>query len=537
MKILKGKGASAQIAFGRLVFAGKEKNVKRYKISDVKSEKEKYENAVKTAIEEITSLYDKALIEVGERNAEIFNMHKVMLTDEDFSDSVINIIESQEVNAEFAVALTGENFANMFSAMDDEYMKERSHDVKDISDRLIKILSGEKDAFEDIEEPSIIAAEDLTPSETVKMDKTKVMGIVTKKGSLNSHTAILARSMGIPAIVNVEELSEKFSGKYVIVDGFKGELYVEPDDEAVNEYLILKEKHIKKTKLLEKIKGLKCRTSKGKEIMLYANIGDISEVVNCLENDAEGIGLFRSEFLYLKANKEPTEEEQFIAYKTVAENMGGRRVIIRTMDIGADKQASYLNLKKEANPALGYRAIRICLDRPSLFKKQLSAVLRAAAYGKLAIMFPMICSEDEVIKCLEYLNEVKRELNQKGIPIDENIEVGIMIETPAAALIADKLAKYVKFFSIGTNDLTQYTLACDRENLSVEKYCNPHHEAVFKLIEMTVKSAHKNGVWVGVCGELAADLDVVERLIALGVDELSVSPSSILPLKEKILSI
>ena len=537
MKILKGKGASAQITFGRLVFAGKEKNVKRYRVADVKNETEKYKKALNVALEEISALYDKAVIEVGETNAEIFNMHKVMLTDEDFSGSVINIIESQEVNAEFAVASTGENFANMFLAMDDEYMKERSRDVKDISDRLIRILSGEKDAFEEIKEPSIVAAYDLTPSETVKMDKSKVMGIVTKKGSLNSHTAILARSMGIPAIVNVEDLSEELSGKYVIVDGFKGELYVEPDDEAVNEYLSLKEKHIKKAKLLEKIKGVKCRTSKGKEIMLYANIGDVSEVGNCLENDAEGIGLFRSEFLYLKANKEPTEEEQFVAYKTVAENMGGKRVIIRTMDIGADKKADYLNLKKESNPALGYRAIRICLDRPSLFKKQLSAILRAAAYGKISVMFPMICSEGEVIKCLDYLKEVKEELNNKGIPIDENIEVGIMIETPAAALIADKLAKYVKFFSIGTNDLTQYTLACDRENLSVEKYCNPHHEAVFKLIEMTVKAAHKNSAWVGVCGELASDLDAVEKLIALGVDELSVSPSSILPLKEKILGI
>ncbi len=537
MKVLKGKGASAKIAFGKLIFANKQKSVKRFRVVDVEAETVKYKNAVETAIKEIQELYEKAVVEVGETNAEIFNMHKVMLEDEDFSGSVINIIESQEVNAEFAVASTGENFSNMFLSMEDEYMRERSRDVKDISDRLIRILSGEKEAFEEIKEPSIVAAEDLTPSETVKMDKSKVIGIVTKKGSLNSHTAILARSMGIPAIVNIEELGSEFSGKYAIADGFKGELYVEPDDATINKYLELKEEQRKKEKLLEKIKGVKCKTSKGKDIMLYANIGDLSEVGNCLENDAEGIGLFRSEFLYLKANKEPTEEEQFIAYKTVAENMGGRRVIIRTMDIGADKQVDYLNLKKESNPALGYRAIRICLDRPSMFKKQLSAILRAAAYGKIAVMFPMISSENEVIQALGYLKEVKEELNKKGIPIDENIDVGIMIETPAAALIANKLAKYVKFFSIGTNDLTQYTLACDRENLSVEKYCNPNHEAVYKLIEMTVKAAHNNGIWVGVCGELASDLDAAEKLIKIGVDELSVSPSALLPLKEKILSI
>ncbi len=536
MKVLKGKGASAKIAFGKLVFAEKKQNVKRLRVKDTDAEIRKYKEAVSSAIEEIQVLYEKAVVEVGETNAEIFNMHKVMLEDEDFSGSVVNIIESQQVNAEFAVASTGENFSGMFLAMEDEYMRERSRDVKDISERLIRILIGEKETFEEIKEPSIIGADDLTPSETVKIDKSKVIGIVTKKGSLNSHTAILARSMGIPAIVNVEELGQEFSGKYAIADGFKGELYVEPDDATVNKYLELKEEQRKKEKLLEKIKGVKCRTSKGKDIMLYANIGDLAEVANCLENDAEGIGLFRSEFLYLKANKEPTEEEQFIAYKTVAENMGGKRVIIRTMDIGADKQVDYLNLKKESNPALGYRAIRICLDRPSMFKKQLSAILRAAAFGKIAVMFPMITSEEEVIKALEYLNEVKNELAEKGIPIDENIDVGIMIETPASALIADKLAKYVKFFSIGTNDLTQYTLACDRENLSLEKYCNPHHEAVFKLIEMTVKVAHRNGVWVGVCGELASDLTVTKRLIDMGVDELSVSPSSLLPLKEKILN-
>ena len=538
MKILNGKGASAQIAFGKLYFVGNKTKIgKRYKVESIEKENEKYKQAIKTALYELDELYEKAMVEVGETNAEIFNMHKVMLEDEDFCDSVINMIESQEVNAEFAIASTGENFSEMFSAMDDPYMKERSKDIKDITERLIRIVTGEKDAFEELKDSCIVAAEDLTPSETVKMDKSKVMGIITKKGSLNSHTAILSRSMGIPAIVNVEDLSEEFSGKYVIADGFKGKLYVEPDDFTVNKYLKLKEQQRKKEELLEKLKGIKCKTSYGKEIMLYANIGDLSEVANCLENDAEGIGLFRSEFLYLKSNAEPDEEEQFGAYKTVAENMGGRRVIIRTMDIGADKQADYLNLKKESNPALGYRAIRICLDRPSMFKKQLSAILRAAAYGKIAIMFPMITSADEIVQALKYLEEVKNDLAQKGIPFDEKIETGIMIETPAAALISDKLAKYVKFFSIGTNDLTQYTLACDRENMAVEKYVDPYHESVFKLIEMTVKAAHENGIWVGVCGELASDLKATQKLIELGVDELSVSPSSILPLKEKILNL
>ena len=538
MKTLKGKGASAQIAFGKLLFVGSNvKNVKRCRAKSTKKEIEKYKQAVKSALTELGELYEKAAVEVGETNAEIFNMHKVMLEDEDFSDSVINIIESQDVNAEFAIASTGENFARMFSSMDDPYMKERSKDVSDITERLLRIISGEKDAFEKITEACIVAADDLSPSETVKMDKSKVMGIVTKKGSLNSHTAILARSMGIPAIVSVEGLSEEYSGKYVIADGFKGNLYIEPDDLTVDEYLKFKEQRRKKGELLEKLKGIKCKTSYGKEIMLYANIGDLSEVAGCLENDAEGIGLFRSEFLYLKSDVEPTEEEQFNSYKTVAENMGGRRVIIRTMDIGADKQADYLNLKKENNPALGYRAIRICLDRPSMFKKQLSAILRAAAYGKIAVMFPMITSEDEIVQAIKYLEEVKSDLSGKGIPFDENIETGIMIETPAAALIADKLAKYVKFFSIGTNDLTQYTLACDRENMALEKYVNPYHESIFKLIEMTTEAAHKNGIWAGVCGELASDLNATQKLIELGVDELSVSPSAILPLKEKILNL
>ena len=538
MKILKGKGASGQIAFGKLYFAGSNtKSVKRYKIEDAEKEIKKYRQSVKTALKELDELYEKAIVEVGETNAEIFNMHKVMLEDEDFCDSVINIIESQQVNAEFAVASTGENFARMFSSMDDAYMKERSKDVKDITERLVRIISGEKDAFEELKDACIVAAEDLTPSETVKMDKSKVMGIVTRKGSLNSHTAILARSMGIPAIVDILDLSEEYAGKYVIADGFDGKLYIEPDDFTVDKYIKQKEEQRKKEELLEKLKGIKCKTSYGKEIMLYANIGDLSEVANCLENDAEGIGLFRSEFLYLKSDREPSEEEQFIAYKTVAENMGGRRVIIRTMDIGADKQADYLNLKKETNPALGYRAIRICLDRPSMFKKQLSAILRAAAYGKIAVMFPMITSAEEIISALKYLEEVKTDLAKNGIPFDENIETGIMIETPAAALISDKLAKYVKFFSIGTNDLTQYTLACDRENMAVEKYVNPYHESIFRLIEMTVNAAHENGIWAGVCGELASDLNSTEKLLELGVDELSVSPASILPLKEKILNI
>lgn len=539
MKVLQGKSVFGKVAFGRIRYIDNiNESVRRTKIKNIDSEIARYNDAVAIAVKQLEMLYDKAKYEVGESNAEIFNIHKVMLTDEDYENSVLNIIKAQKTNAEFAVMSTCENFCDMFSRMEDAYIKERARDIKDISDRLIQILSKQADAFSDISEPCIISAQDLSPSETVKLDKTKIIAFVTSLGSENSHTAILARSMGVPAIIGVDnEELKSADNKYAVIDGFNGQIFIEPDDITLNKYMKIKEEENRKRELLLKFKGLETKTKSGKKVMLYANISEPTDVISVLDNDGEGIGLFRSEFLYLKNYKEPTSDEQFEAYKTVAENMGGKRVIIRTMDIGADKKVDYLDLKAEENPALGYRAIRICLDRPRIFKTQLNAILRASAYGKISIMLPMITSTDEVRASIKIIDEIKEKLKKEHIPFDENIEIGIMVETPAAALIAEELSKYVDFFSIGTNDLTQYTIACDRQNTLLDKYYNATHDAVMKLIKMTVDSAHKMGKWVGVCGELAGDLSVTEKLIEYGVDELSVSPPMLLSLKEKILSI
>ena len=528
-----GKAIVSGIAIGKLMYYSKDsQQVKRYKISDVEAEKARFEQAKATAVEELNAIYEKALKEVGEVNASIFEVHAMMLEDDDYNESIINIIESQLVNAEYAVARTGDNFSKMFSEMEDDYFKARAADIEDISQRVVNILKG-GNSVSGPGEPVILIAEDLAPSETVQMDKNNLLSFVTRLGSSNSHTAILARNMDIPALIGID-IREEWNGLNAIVDGYSGKLIVDPDSETLKSYIERQNKDIEAKELLKELKDKEDITIDGKEIKLYCNIGSVSDTAAVLKNNGRGIGLFRSEFLYLESNDYPSEEVQFQAYKTVAENMAGRKVIIRTLDIGADKQADYFNLDKEDNPALGYRAIRICLDRPEVFKTQLRALLRASAFGNIAIMYPMIISVDEVVKIKKIVNEIKLELKDKGVPFDENIEQGIMIETPAAAIISDELAKEVDFFSIGTNDLTQYTLAIDRQNPKLENICDTHHTAVLRLIETVVKNAHKEGIWAGICGELASDTTLTERFIKMGIDELSVSASKVLAVRKKI---
>lgn len=532
-----GKSAFSGIAIGRIKVIQKgEQQIKRRKIEDTEKEIERFRNAKDTAKAQLAALYDKALKEVGEANAAIFEVHQMMLDDGDYLESIENIITAQEVGSEYAVAVTSDNFAAIFSSMDDEYMRERAADIKDISERLIAILLGNESGSQlDEEEPVIIVAQDLAPSETVQLDKEKVLAFVTIKGSVNSHTAILAKTMNIPALVSTDiTYMNPLEGKLAIVDGFHGVVYTEPDEET----LAVMKKKLDKIKeeeaLLKNLKGKENITLDGKKILVYANIGSVGDVASVMKNDGGGIGLFRSEFLYLEKDTYPTEEEQFQAYKTVAETMGGKKVIIRTLDIGADKQASYFNMEAEENPALGYRAIRICLTEKDIFKTQLRAIFRAGVYGKVSVMYPMIISVEEMIQIKEIVEEVKNELIEEKIPFDENIEQGIMIETPASVMISDLLAKEVDFFSIGTNDLTQYTLAIDRQNQKLAPFYNPHHEAVLRMIKMVADNAHANGIWVGICGELGSDLELTETFLKMGIDELSVSPSRILPLRKKI---
>ena len=531
--VLKGKSVFGGIAIGRLsIYNKKENQVKREKITDVEAEITRFTDAKETAKEQLKGFYEKAVKEVGEVNAAIFEVHQIMLEDEDYVESITNMIRTQEVNAEFAVASTGDNFSKMFAAMDDDYMKERAADVKDISNRVISILQNAENGSVTGEEPVILLADDLAPSETVQLDKSKVLSFVTRHGSTNSHTAILARTMNIPALIGID-FSEDVNGKMGIVDGYTGKLYIEPDEETMKKYEAKKAEDENKKRLLLELKGKENVTLDGKKINLYANIGGVADVANALSNDAGGIGLFRSEFLYLESEDYPTEEAQFAAYKTVAENMAGKKVIIRTLDIGADKQVDYFHMEKEENPAMGYRAIRICLDRPEIFKTQLRAIYRASYYGTISIMFPMIISVKEVKRIKEIVAEVKAELTTEGIPF-KDCELGIMIETPAAVMISDLLAEEVDFFSIGTNDLTQYTLAIDRQNPKLDSFYDSHHEAILRMLQMVVDNGHKHGCWVGICGELGADTTLTSTFLKMGFDELSVSPAMILRVREEI---
>ena len=533
MEQYQGKSVFGGVAIGRIhIFSKGQQQVKRIKVQDTEAEKKRYREAVQTAITELQGLYDKALKEVGEANAAIFEMHQMMLEDEDFTESVENIIDSQSVNAEYAVATTGDNFAEMFASMDDDYMKARSADIKDISERLVRNLSGQEDTDLSSIDPSVIVADDLSPSETVQMDKDKILAFVTVHGSTNSHTAILARMMNIPALIGVPmDLDELKTGMTAVVDGFEGTVTFDPDEEIKAQTEKRMEEEAEKLRLLQELKGKENVTLDGHKINIYANIGSVGDIGYVLENDAGGIGLFRSEFLYLGRNDFPTEEEQFQAYKQAVQMMAGKKVIIRTLDIGADKQVDYFNLGNEDNPALGYRAIRICLTQPDIFKTQLRALLRAAVYGNLSIMYPMITSTEEVKKIYEIVAEVEAELKEQEIQY-KLPEQGIMIETPAAAIISDKLAEMVDFFSIGTNDLTQYTLALDRQNAKLDDFYNPHHEAILRMIQMVVDNAHKCGKWAGICGELGADATLTEQFVRMGVDELSVAPSMILKLRK-----
>lgn len=536
MQIYNGKSVFGGIAIGKIsVYQKKEQQVKRVKIDDPEQEMARYEKAKAEGIKQLQGLYDKALREVGEANAAIFEVHQMMMEDDGYNESVENIIRSQGVNAEYAVATTGDNYAQMFSAMDDDYMRERAADVRDISERLLTILNGEETGAVDADEPKIIVAEDLAPSETVQLDKDKVLSFVTVKGSLNSHTAILARTMAIPALVNTSvSLEIEIDGRLGIVDGANGTFYVDPDEETLAEMKKRQEEDLSRKQLLLTLKGKENVTLDGQKVMLYANIGNIKDLATVIQNDAGGIGLFRSEFIYLEKEDFPTEEEQFQIYRQVAQTMAGKRVIIRTLDIGADKQCDYFHMEHEENPALGCRAIRICLTRPEIFKTQLRALFRASAFGKIAIMYPMITSVQEVRKIKGIVEEVKAELTSQGVEFG-NPEQGIMIETPAAAIISDDLAKEVDFFSIGTNDLSQYTMAIDRQNPQLDLFFDPHHPAVLRMISLVMENAHKAGIWAGICGELGADQSLTKEFLAMGVDELSVSPGSILPLRKIIL--
>ncbi len=533
MEQFTGKSIFKGTAIGRILFYSKnQQQVKRTKVEDVEAEVARYEEAKAKAIEQLGKLHDKAVAEVGEDNAMIFEVHAMMLEDDDYNDSVYNIIRNDEVNAEFAVATTGDNFSVMFADMDDEYFKARAADVKDISERVIGVLSGSGSDGNIGDEPVIVVAEDLAPSETVQMDKSKLLAFVTRLGSSNSHTAILARTMNIPALIGVD-IKEEWNGKMAIVDGKKGIFFVDPDVTTLEKYIEEKKKEEEARELLLKLKGQPDETLDGRHIKLYANIGSVADVTNVLANDAAGIGLFRSEFLYLEKDNYPTEEEQFQVYKTVAQNMAGKKVVIRTLDIGADKQVDYFNMEHEENPAMGYRAIRICLDRVEIFKTQLRALYRASAFGTISIMFPMIISVKEVQDIKRICEEVRNELDASGVKYGE-VELGIMIETPAAVMISDLLAKEVDFFSIGTNDLTQYTLAIDRQNPKLDNIYDSHHPAILRMIQMVIDNGHKENCWVGICGELGADTTLTEQFIKMGLDELSVSPTFVLPVRKVI---
>lgn len=536
MQVYSGKSVFRGIAIGKIsVYRKNEQQVKRVRTEDTKGELARYEAAKAAAIEQLQELYQKALKEVGEANAAIFEIHQMMLDDGDYNESVENIIETQKVNAEYAVAVTGDNFAQMFRAMDDDYMRERAADVKDISERVLSILNGGQKGKRVTDEPVIIVADDLAPSETVQLEKDMVLSFVTVHGSVNSHTAILARTMAIPALIGTEELplDDTVDGKLAVVDGLNGKIYVEPDAQTLEEMKKRRQAELEKTELLQLLKGKENVTLDGKKIMLYANIGNIKDLATVIQNDAGGIGLFRSEFIYLEKDRYPTEEEQFSIYKTAVETMAGKRVIIRTLDIGADKQCEYFKMDKEENPALGYRAIRICLTRPEIFKTQLRALFRASAYGNLAIMYPMITSLWEVKRIKEIVEEVKAELTAEQLEFG-NPQQGIMIETPAAVMMSEKLAKEVDFFSIGTNDLVQYTLAIDRQNEKLDEFYDPKHPAVLRLIRFVAESGHKHGCMVGICGELGAETDLTKDFLKMGIDELSVSPSFLLKVREKI---
>lgn len=533
MEQFTGKSIFKGTAIGRILFYSKnQQQVKRTKVEDVEAEVARYEEAKAKAIEQLGKLHDKAVAEVGEDNAMIFEVHAMMLEDDDYNDSVYNIIRNDGVNAEFAVATTGDNFSVMFAEMDDEYFKARAADVKDISERVIGVLSGNGNDGNIGDEPVIVVAEDLAPSETVQMDKSKLLAFVTRLGSSNSHTAILARTMNIPALIGVD-IKEEWNGKMAIVDGKKGIFFVDPDVTTLEKYIEEKKKEEEARELLLKLKGQPDETLDGRHIKLYANIGSVADVTNVLANDAAGIGLFRSEFLYLEKDNYPTEEEQFQVYKTVAQNMAGKKVVIRTLDIGADKQVDYFNMEHEENPAMGYRAIRICLDRVEIFKTQLRALYRASAFGTISIMFPMIISVKEVQDIKKICEEVRNELDAGGVKYGE-VELGIMIETPAAVMISDLLAKEVDFFSIGTNDLTQYTLAIDRQNPKLDNIYDSHHPAILRMIQMVIDNGHKENCWVGICGELGADTTLTEQFIRMGLDELSVSPTFVLPVRKVI---
>ena len=537
MITLHGKGVYGGIAIGRLSFLRRRGvSVRRRTVSDISAELARFEIARERALSELDELHEKALRNIGESGAQIFEIHKMMLEDDDYVDSIVHTIRAERVGAEYAVATAAENFSMVFSSMDDPYMQARAADVRDISHRLIETLSGKREeSAQTWGEPRIVCADDLAPSETVQLDRESVSAFITAEGSVNSHTAILARTMGIPAVVDVgEELLDAEDGAEAIVDGFTGKIYLSPDKETLAKMQKKQEEDRKAKALLEKYKGMENVTLDGRKIEVFANIQGIREVGAALLHDAGGIGLFRSEFLYLDRDDFPTEEEQFQVYKTVLQSMGGKKVVIRTLDIGADKQVGYFGLDGEENPAMGMRAIRICLSRPEIFRPQLRALLRASVFGNLAVMFPMITSVTEVENILSQVAEVKKELKKEKLPFSEEIEFGIMIETPAAAIISDRLAPLVDFFSVGTNDLTQYTLALDRQNRSLSRFFDPHHEAVFRLIEFATESAHRHGKWLGICGELASDLTLTERFLRMEIDELSVSPTYILPLRDKI---
>lgn len=537
MKQFTGKGVYGAVAMGKIsLFKKQDTVIQRTSVTDTEAEKARVEAAKAAASEQLQAIYEKALKEVGETNAQIFEIHMMMLEDDDYNESIQNIIDTQKVNAEYAVSITADNFAEMFSAMDDAYMQARAADVRDISDRIIANLTGNVAVQEDSDEKRIICADDLAPSETVSLDKDKVLAFVTAHGSSNSHTAILARNMNIPAVIGVgsDFLKEVQDGTEAIVDGFTGEIFVEPDEETRQRLLEKQRADEEKKRLLLELKGKENITKDGTKVNIYANIGSVDNIGAVLLNDAGGIGLFRSEFLYLENADYPNEEQQFLAYKRVLESMAGKKVIIRTLDIGADKQVDYFHLKKEDNPAMGYRAIRICLTRPEIFKTQLRALYRASIYGNLGIMFPMITSVSELEKILAICEEVKAELREQGVTYSDTMELGIMIETPAAAIISDRLAPMVDFFSVGTNDLTQYTLACDRQNPDIEPFIDTHHEAILRLIEMSAKNAHANGAWIGICGELAADTTLTETFLRMGIDELSVSPAFVLKVRDAV---
>lgn len=528
-----GKSILKGVAIGKILFYRKgEHQVKRIKTEDVEAEKKRYEAAKAEAVRQLHELYQKAVKEVGKMNAEVFDVQALMIEDGDYVDSILNIIETEQVNAEYAVATTGDNFSQMFTEMDDEYFRARALDVKDISKRIINVLCGAENNGDLGEEPVIVVAEDLAPSEIVQMDKDKLLAFVTHLGSSNSHTAILARNMNIPVLIGVD-IKGEWDGRPAIVDGEAGVIYVEPDEEILAEMKKRQEENESAGKMLQGLKGKEDVTLDGKTIKLYANIDGVKDVESVLENDAAGIGLFRSEFLYLEAEDYPSEESQFQAYRTVAQSMAGKKVIVRTLDIGADKQIDYFNLDHEDNPAMGYRAIRICMERLDIFKTQLRALLRASAYGNIAIMYPMIISVDEVHRIKEIVESVKKELNEQGIPYGD-VEQGIMIETPASVMISDLLAEEVDFFSIGTNDLTQYTLAIDRQNMKLDNFYDAHHPAILRMIQMTIDNGHKHGCRVGICGELGADLTLTRTLIEMGIDELSVPPSFVLPVRKNI---